>query len=327
MDSFKKLIIAYQKQVFLKGFVVAMGLTLLFIAVLNYLVDPYWYRDNRMKNLNYYPIYEVVNVVPVMNVYRLYAKGPLVKYSIIGTSHVQRGIANGDHPALEKIAASAMDIRESTEVVKKILSAASVPKTVFIEVCGINHVPNIRDGAFYTKVFSLRTTMYSLRTIRKNLFDQQQPEQQETSVGMSATRPTDALRSLSELNAAIVPLRLVTNEEMGIMVDMWKEQLKVKNHLQHQVVFFTSPIPKETMENEKFRLINQQISKQMQGVIHAIQSLNPNLKFKFINLADTQIGNEYQFRKGDFYEGWYDGTHFKPIIGRQVIQHLIDHSN
>ncbi len=299
----------------------AMALFLCVIGLLNYFTDPYWYKENRTRNFNYYPINEVVNVIPVMNVFRLYAKGPEVKYSIIGTSHILRGVSDADQPALEKIAVSAMDISESTEVLKKILSEATVPKTIFIEVCGINNEANIRDGSFYTKVFSLRTTIFSLRTIKYNLFNQD-----HNIRILKQPKNPDTLKSLVELNGEIIPLRPITNEEIRMMDEMWMVNHQLKNNLQHKVVFFISPLPKETMEEEKYKLINQQVSKQMQGLVDSMQLRSHRLKFGFINLADTKIGNEYQFRNGNFYKGWYDGTHFKPIIGTQVVQYLIDHA-
>lgn len=313
----------FYKEPFFRGFIIAMGSFFLIIAAINFLVDPFWYRENRIKYFNYLPINEITNTAPLMNIVTLYSKGPDVKFSVIGTSHVLAGITNCDYPELEKVGFSAMSIPESQRVLQKILLEATVSKIIFIEVCGINDIPPIRDVSFLSKIFSLRTLVYSIRTMKHNLLNDQQLK---IELCAPYTPNIDTIKSIDELNSKQIPLRAITSKEFMSFRQLFIFKDVLKNDLKHQVVFFISPLPQETMENEKYRLINQKLSKQMHQVVDDIQSANHQISFKFINLADTEIGDEYQFRKGNFYEGWYDGNHFKPVIGHQVLRYLIGHS-
>ncbi len=314
----------YHTGPFINGFMIAMGSLLLIIGTVNFIVDPFWYREKRVKYFNYLPINEITNTAPLMNIATLYSKGPNVKYSVIGTSHVLAGIKNCEYPELEKVGVSAMSIQESQRVLQKILLKATVSKTVFIEVCGINDIPQIRDVSFLNRIFSLRAFVYSIRTMKHNFLNDQQLK---IELCAPYTPNIDTIKSIDELNSKQIPLRPVTSQEILALKEMFKFKDGLKKDLQHQVVFFTSPLPQETMENEKYRLINQKLSEQMQQVVDSMQSANHQIKFKFINLADTKIGNEYKFSEGNFYEGWYDGTHFKPVVGDQVVKYLMGHSN
>lgn len=322
MDSFKK--INHNVSPFLKGFGIIMVSFLSIIALVNCLVDPYRYREKRIPYLNYLPVNGISHSMPLMNVFKLYSKGDLAKFSMIGTSHVLLGMSDCNYPAVEKMAVSTMSISESSELLQRILVGASVQKTVFIEVCGVDHFQNMRDDSFYNKILSLRTTIFSVRTIAKNLLS---PQTATNAFCLPEVPKVDTLKSMAQLNSVRAPLRQVTDEEIVAIKKIAKVNYKLKNHLQHQVVFFIPPLPSETIENEKYRLINLHLSEQLQKTISSMQLSGSGIKFKFINLTDTEIGKEYQFKNGNFYDGWYDGTHFKPIIGDQIIKYLIEHFN
>lgn len=309
----------YQTGSFLKGFGVTIGLFLSVIGLVNYLVDPYWYREKRINNFNRLPISDIENHIPIMSVYRLHSKGKNVKFSIIGTSHVLFGIADCNYPFLEKIAAPAISIEESSRLMQQILAEATVPKTIFIEVCGINHLPTLRDDNFFNRIFSLRTAIYSLRTIKTNITDQQQSTPPLCIPYFVKTSP--AARHL-----APAPLRLFTAKELTAIKESYQINHQPKTFLQHQVIFFVAPLPFETTQKEIYKINIPRLSMQMQKTISSMQANIHGIRFKFINLLETEIGQEYQFRKNNFNDGWYDGNHFKPVIGDQVVRYLIDHS-
>lgn len=309
----------YQTGSFLKGFGITMGLFLFVIGSVNYLVDPYWYREKRINNFNRLPISDIENHIPILSVYRLHAKGKNVKFSIIGTSHILFGISECNYPFLEKIAAPAISIEESSRLMQKILAEATVSKTIFIEVCGINNLPNLRDDNFFNRIFSLRTAIYSLRTIKTNLVNHQQATPLPCIPYFGRTNP-------AARHPAPAPLRLFTAEELTTIKESYQIDHQPKNTLQHQVIFFVAPLPFETTQKEIYKINIPRLSIQMQKTISSMQSNAYGVRFKFINLLDTEIGKEYQFRKNNFNDGWYDGNHFKPIIGDQVVRYLIDHS-
>lgn len=298
-----------------------MGLFLLVTGAVNYLIDPYWYRDKRTKYINSLPIADIDQIIPVLNVFRLHSKGDAVKFSIIGTSHVFRGISDCNYPFLEKIAVSQMSIPESSVLLQKMLERSSVQKTVFIEVCGINQLPTVRDENFFNRIFSLRSIGYSIKTIKNNLIS---PQVATTPACTPFIGKTDTLHSIDELNSKVELLRPLIAEEITYIKKMSAIGYQPKNRLQHQVIFFISPLPSETMEKEKYRLINQKLSMQMKKIIISMQSSGSRIRFKFINLLDTEIGKEYQFKRNNFYDGWYDGAHFKPVIGDKVMRYLLN---
>ncbi|MNK30639.1 hypothetical protein D3C87_490590 [compost metagenome] len=320
MDNFKSTTMAYQPGPFLKAFLITIGVILSIIVSVNYLVDPYWYKDHRIKDVNSLPINDIANYAPLMNTFRLYSKGPKVKFSIIGTSHISLGIP-GNYPFLEKIAVNTMNIDESSEVLQKILEEASVQKTIFIEMCGNNPTP-LRKDIFCNDLFSLRTTFNSIRTIKLNLLNNQSLTSTLDSIN---TRKIDTSKSINELNSKLAPMRPLNNNEIASIKKMHKITFKNKKHLTHQVIFFLPPLPLETMKEEKYKRLNAKIALQLQKEINSMQIHNSLIKFKFLNLVGTEIGNEYQFGTDNFYDGWYDSTHFKPIIGDQVIKYLMDH--
>lgn len=309
---------------FFQGFVIAMGLLLFIVGAVNFLVDPYFYREQRIRYFNYLPIITIGDIAPVKNVFRLYSKGPNVKFSIIGTSHILWGITDCNYPEMEKMAVSAMTLKESTEILQQILVKAKVRKTVFVELCGVKALSAIRDHDFLTRTLSLRTTVYSLRVIRNNLFNHQTIR---NTLCMPYFPYSSNVKSLAGLESSSTDLRPVKAEEIAAIKKMYAINDQLKNNLQHEVVFFTAPLPSEIMEKEKYKQMNREISSQMAKTMTAMQSSNAQIKFRFINLVGTEIGKEYQFRKGNFFEGWYDGTHFKSRVGDQMVKYLIDHSN
>lgn len=308
---------------FFKGFSISILLLLSMVAAFNYLIDPYRYRIERIRYLNYLPIPEIDHIAPVKNTFMLHSKGNQVRFSIIGTSHVSFGIPGCDYPFLEKIAFSSMSITESREILQEILAGASVKKTIFIEVCGINDLPTVRSDNFYERIFSLRSIIYSIKTIRTNVFNHQTAANIFCKPYVQNVEP---LNSIDELNSKLIPLRPLTDKETEAIQEMGKIVGQGKPHLQHQVIFFIPPLPSETMEKERYKLLNRQLSVKLQKAISSMSSSGGGISFKFINLLDTEIGKEYQFGKNNFYDGWYDGSHFKPIIGDKVIKYLMDHS-
>ncbi len=302
---------------FFKGLLLAGGIMLLTVASFNYLVDPYWFSEKRISGFNDVRTDVLYSHAPVANVYRLSVKDPRAEFAIIGPSIILRGISVCNYPYLEKIAISSMSLEESLLILKRMLKEARVKKTIFIEVCGNRRHSRVSDNR-YANVLSLRITLHSLKTIRASY--------QTKNRLTCAPAPADPgmAGSMEKLIEGMEVLRLLDQDELFL----WKKEmagLRSDTTLKHRVIFFTSPLPAEIMERHEYKEIYQRVSDQLSAAIADMRRfIGDHVELSFVNLKDVGIGAEYRFGNNNFYNGWYDALHYKPVIGDQVLEHLFD---
>jgi hypothetical protein len=298
---------------------------LITICLINYLIDPYRYRNKRLKYINDAVIEAFYSEAPVLNIFNYQNKYNDAAFYIIGTSHILRGISNCNNQNVIKLGVSSLSFEESIQIANKILEASRSPKKIFIEISGKQTVLSPRHRSLFRKLFSLRTTIHSLKTFQSSILNHNNLI--NTSDLCNPYIPEEQkLKNINEVEkTSKSTLQFLTLNDYN-HIEKTARFNKQKNNFKHQIVFFISPIPFERIERKKFKELNKQNSRNLRKVINSIKTNNNTIEFSFVNIIDTEIGWEYQFRYNNFYEGWYDGDHFKPIIGKQIMTYLISQS-
>lgn len=306
---------------FFKYFMIVATCTLFMVLSINYVVDPYSIRGQRLKGINERVVPSAALTKYISDVYKANNKGDAVKYSFVGTSHVGSGIDEKKNYFLEKIATNSMSIYESEWVLRKILEESNMSKTIFIEVCSkSDHDRPIHPEVFQNLV-SLRNFVLSLKTVLHN----QAPERFPFLPKEEQQLVSDTVKSLSVLTSEKTLLRTMTTQEINIFNAIRAGKIETKARLKHEIVFFIPPLPHETMTmNNRSEFYNPLVA-QLEKIFNTSVPSQNNLKFSFVNLLDKNIGKNYQFKNSNFSIGWYDSTHFTPAIGDEVISYLIDY--
>lgn len=307
------------KRKFALGFLMSFGILTVLIGALNGLIDPYQFSKSRLEGVN--DVFSNENFrgeKALTKAFNFASRADEARVSMVGTSHLKRGFSITSGPGFEVFALSDLKLAEAIDLLQIIIDESKVSKTILIEV-GRNLKSRRSDKLTWNeRFFSLKTTIKSIRMIGRSI--ELRDADYKYKVRDIVPGPMPKLEYYKNQREEIVK-GIVSDE---IPLDSLFARVDINNSdLEHTVIFFTSPLPFGLIRELELQEIVESRQHQLQQRIEALNSDSKSVKFKFLGFWGTSLFEDYRPWTDSFLDGWYDDDHYKPVIGDQLLNQLM----
>lgn len=296
------------------GFVLGFAPLIVLVLLLNIIVDPYLHHKKRILGVNHIVTSDnFKDDSAIENLIRLNLDESNAEVSIIGTSHVIKGFPNNSQGnKIEKFAIPRLAPNEAMEIFAKVINQAGIRKSIFIEISS-GFIPNSRKKfSPFKRYFNIRTTLSSILMLKNSL--------RGTDTTIFNDVPMPELSELDEMRNGLQNYLSLAPKQLDSLL---AKAVFKNSKIQHQIVFFTSPLPKGLLEvfglEQQVQLMNREIMQ----VVEKANLSHQGVRFSYIGFLGSSIGNEYLPWTENFNQGWYDDDHFKPLTGDIMLDSLL----
>lgn len=324
------------KKKFLQGALISFTIIIGVVFTINFIVKPLSLSKENLYNTQGIPTNFFYTHSPIDSIYKILYKGKDISTTVIGTSNVHFGILDCNYIDIQRISFPGMFFEEEVYLTHKVLKNSVESKKILLEITstkkynkrkGINRLRDFKPS-FLDNFLSMKTTKKSIiKLLNKNIDSSKTTCQLKIFSTLEKQKERNVLAEI-ELN------NLKKGKKNNIIRPFLPYELEeIKNGLLtistsysevHDIVLFFSPIYKEVLSLESFSKTYIDNKKQIEKIIKIanLRSNGPRFYLVDCNYFDNEY--TYSIKTPNLQDGWYDLTHYKPIIGKQVLENALD---
>ncbi|GEM_PF-5099866 len=303
---------------FSKGLILGLLGPLLVVGFFNLIIDPYRLSEDRIAGVNdAISPQNFLGESALVNAYKAYSKGDSAHISLIGTSHLAKGVPIVDKPHIEKIALGGLTLDEAFRIAQMIIDQSKVSKTILIELGSTRETKRGKPLNFQMRYLQAKTTRESIRLIRKSISVKDQKD--KFVITTRFNKLPERAELLEQKDKLIAYLQLNRSKLDSLLSGLNTNDEKLK----HRIIVFTSILPAQLVDIFGIRDLIESNHREISQIVADANTRTDHIEMVFVGMMDSSIGYEYLPWTESFHKGWYDFNHYKPVLGEQILEHLL----